>query len=125
MADAPADLHFEIDSWVVFQLGEQLVTDVVQALVELVKNCYDADATEVSVELHHLGTADDTTVIVQDNGCGMTLDDITAKWLSPAVDHKDPEAVRFDIGQVLARVDEQGDLFAPVLTMEQELPSVS
>lgn len=32
------DLHFEIDSWVVFQLGEQLVTDVVQAIVELVKN---------------------------------------------------------------------------------------
>ena len=27
------DLHFEIDSWVVFQLGEQLVTDVVQATV--------------------------------------------------------------------------------------------
>jgi bifunctional non-homologous end joining protein LigD len=37
----------------------------------------------------------------------------------------DPEALRFDINAVLARVDEHGDLFAPVLTMEQELPSVS
>ena len=37
--------HFEIHASVVFQLGESLITDSVQALVELVKNCYDADAT--------------------------------------------------------------------------------
>jgi len=36
--------HFDIHASVVFQLGESLITDSVQALVELVKNCYDADA---------------------------------------------------------------------------------
>ena len=30
--------------------------------------------------------------------------------------------LRFEAGDVLARVDEHGDLFAPVLTTEQHLP---
>lgn len=43
------DLHFNIHASVVFQLGESLITDVVQALVELVKNAYDADANSATV----------------------------------------------------------------------------
>ena len=34
----------------------------------------------------------------------------------------DPDAVRFEAGDVLERVEEHGDLFAPVLELEQELP---
>ena len=37
-------------------------------------------------------------------------------------DGGDPESVRFEASQVLERVAEHGDLFAPVLTLEQELP---
>ena len=33
-----------------------------------------------------------------------------------------PDSVRFEASQVLERVTEHGDLFAPVLTLEQELP---
>ncbi len=47
---------------------------------------------------------------------------ITWDELENALDGGDPEAVRFDIGVVLARVEKHGDLFAPVLEMEQELP---
>ena len=43
--------RFEINAAVVFRLGEELITDVVQALVELVKNSYDADATWVNVTI--------------------------------------------------------------------------
>ena len=39
-------------------------------------------------------------------------------------DDGDPESVRFEAADVLARVDEHGDLFAPVLELEQELPEV-
>lgn len=70
-------------------LGEHLISDQAVGLIELVKNCYDADATEVTVELLNLGTPDDTTVVVGDNGCGMSIVDVTEKWLSPAVDHKE------------------------------------
>ncbi|MBV9916350.1 MAG: DNA ligase D [Solirubrobacterales bacterium] len=36
----------------------------------------------------------------------------------------DPERLSFDTDDVLARVAEQGDLFAPLLTVKQELPAV-
>ena len=38
------DVRFDISSAVVRQLGEQLISDEVTALLELVKNAYDADA---------------------------------------------------------------------------------
>ncbi|HEY9140613.1 MAG TPA: ATP-binding protein, partial [Bryobacteraceae bacterium] len=66
-----------------------MISDQAVGLIELVKNAYDADATEVVVELFGLGSADTTTVVVRDNGTGMTIRDIEEKWLSPAVDHKE------------------------------------
>ena len=44
--------HFRIDSHVVVQLGAELISDSEQALLELVKNAYDADASKcvISVE---------------------------------------------------------------------------
>jgi bifunctional non-homologous end joining protein LigD len=48
-------------------------------------------------------------------------------WEELEAGHKggDPEALRFEMSDVIERVDKRGDLFAPVLEMEQELPSVS
>jgi bifunctional non-homologous end joining protein LigD len=37
-------------------------------------------------------------------------------------DDGDPESVRFEASAVLERIDSYGDLFAPVLELEQELP---
>src|SRR6266511_2815559 len=70
-------------------LGEHLISDQAVGLIELVKNAYDADATEVLVELTGLARPETTAVIVRDNGSGMTASDIEGKWLSPAVDHKE------------------------------------
>jgi bifunctional non-homologous end joining protein LigD len=50
----------------------------------------------------------------------LTWDEVEA-----ALDHKDPEKVRFEMSAVLDRVDRLGDLFAPILEMQQDLPSVS
>ena len=36
----------------------------------------------------------------------------------------DSEPIRFEASDVLARIDERGDLFAPVLELEQELPGL-
>lgn len=70
-------------------LGEHLISDQAVGLVELVKNAYDADATEVTVELLNLADPETALVVVEDNGVGMTLNDLVGKWLSPAVDHKE------------------------------------
>lgn len=70
-------------------LGEQLISDQAVGLVELVKNAYDADATSVNIMLSGLHDPRTTQITLQDNGCGMTRDDIEQKWLSPAVSHKE------------------------------------
>jgi C4-dicarboxylate-specific signal transduction histidine kinase len=70
-------------------LGEHLISDQAVGLMELVKNSYDADAAEAVVELQRLADPERASIVVTDNGLGMTLDDLMTKWLSPAVDHKD------------------------------------
>src|SRR2546427_12643298 len=70
-------------------LCEHLISDQAVGLIELVKNSYDADATEVVVSLSSLASADNTTVTVLDNGSGMSLEDIQKKWFRPAVDDKE------------------------------------
>jgi bifunctional non-homologous end joining protein LigD len=41
-----------------------------------------------------------------------------------ALDRGDPDVLRFDARAVLERVSDQGDLFAPVLSIAQELPAL-
>lgn len=45
------ELHFRIDAHAVIQLGEELITDAEQALLELVKNAYDADSSWCKIEI--------------------------------------------------------------------------
>lgn len=70
-------------------LGDQLITDKKVAVIELIKNCYDADANYVSVRID-LGTSKETASIeIEDDGCGMSLDTILNVWLRPATPHKE------------------------------------
>ena len=48
------EAFFEVDSRLLFQLGEQLVSSRSIALAELVKNSYDADATEAKIVLENV-----------------------------------------------------------------------
>ncbi len=71
---------FEVDSALLSEIGERLVTTPHVALAELVKNAYDADATEVHVAIK----ADERgkpTVEVRDNGLGMTRDAVHKYWM--------------------------------------------
>ena len=82
--------HFDIHASVVFQLGESLITDSVQALVELVKNSYDADASYCKLSVSTEEVADPNSpfrgaigsITIEDDGTGMTLDDIRRGWLT-------------------------------------------
>lgn len=68
-------------------LGDELIGSARLAVFELVKNAYDADATQVSVSLEDLGKSD-ARIIVQDNGLGMSAATIENVWLVPANDHR-------------------------------------
>ena len=62
------------------RLGEELITSLDQGIVELVKNAYDADALNCSVEL--VGTdKPGGSVIITDDGYGMAPDEIRDGWL--------------------------------------------
>lgn len=62
-------------------LGEQLITDEVAAVSEIVKNSYDADATKVDVILNNVSDKDVGYIIIKDNGHGMSLDTVISSWL--------------------------------------------
>jgi signal transduction histidine kinase len=68
-------------------IGDQLIGSPRLAVFELVKNAYDADATEVVITLNDIDKSD-RSVVVQDDGIGMTLETIRDIWLVPAHDHK-------------------------------------
>ena len=101
-------LTFDINAAVVFRLGEELITDVVQALVELVKNSYDADATwvKVTIDTHarnKWGESDTNTtgvILVEDDGHGMDRATIDRGWLTIA---NSPKREQKAAGQTTAR----------------------
>jgi signal transduction histidine kinase len=80
-------LTFTVDSALLAELGEKLVESAHVALVELVKNAYDADASEVIVRLkpQHRGGPE---VEVIDNGSGMTFQEVKKYWMRIATTHK-------------------------------------
>ena len=68
-------------------LGDELIGSPRLAVFELVKNAYDADATEVAVRID-LGPDAEPAITVTDDGDGMSLDLIRSVWLVPGDDHR-------------------------------------
>lgn len=75
-------IKFEFSPNLIVLLGEQLIHDKKIALSELVKNAYDADASEVKI------TVGEDEIIILDNGCGMDLHTIQNIWLKPGTSEK-------------------------------------
>ena len=51
MSKINKELTFQVHPSVIFKLGEDLITDDYQALSELAKNCYDADASRSQISI--------------------------------------------------------------------------
>ena len=71
--------QFTIDARTIIHLGRESIKDHTTALLELVKNCYDADANNVDVDVYCKNSLD--YIRVSDNGFGMTRDDLINGWL--------------------------------------------
>jgi Histidine kinase-, DNA gyrase B-, and HSP90-like ATPase len=78
---------FSVDGALLSELGEKLVETPHIALVELVKNAYDADATRVTVRINPDGEHGPEVHVV-DNGSGMTARDVERFWMRIATTHK-------------------------------------
>lgn len=92
----PTVFKFSVDSALLRELGEKLVSTVHVALAELVKNSYDADAAKVLVSI----TPEEDggpTIVIEDNGSGMTPDDVADFWMRIGTTNKEgaPVSKRF------------------------------
>src|SRR5262245_8975415 len=65
---------FSVDTHLFRELGELLVGRESTALIELIKNAYDADATEVIVHGKNLIDPKEGIITISDNGVGMNPD---------------------------------------------------
>ncbi|MGD0336336.1 MAG: ATP-binding protein [Candidatus Omnitrophota bacterium] len=65
-------------------LGDELISNEVVAIIELVKNSYDADAKQVTVRFVGPLEKGKGRIEVIDDGTGMTLDTIKSAWMEPA-----------------------------------------
>ena len=70
---------FTVDARTILHLGRDSIKDHATALLELIKNSYDADAICVDVEI--VCNAVIPYIRIVDNGCGMTETDIENHWL--------------------------------------------
>ena len=73
-------------------LGDQLIKNERIALIELIKNAYDADADRVEVRFEdfneNMTHGRRSRIVVRDDGVGMTLDTIRRQWMNPAAPQK-------------------------------------
>lgn len=85
-------LYFSTAAKITKLLGRESVANPIIALLELVKNSYDADATEVKIifENIRLGAG---KIKIMDNGTGMDFNDIQRKWMRAATDDKERNPV--------------------------------
>ena len=80
---------FTVDTHLFRELGELLVGRDSTALIELIKNAYDADATEVTVHGERLDHPSQGRILVTDNGIGMNAVDFENGFLRVASRLKD------------------------------------
>ena len=78
--------QFTVDARTIIHLGRESIKDHTTALLELVKNSYDADANVVEIEIYKKTTLD--IIRISDDGDGMTEEDIDEKWLRIGFSHK-------------------------------------
>ena len=117
--------RFTVDTHLFRELGELLVGRDSTALIELIKNAYDADATEVIVHGENLDDPERGRIVVLDNGTGMTRDHFTRGFLRIASRLKDQGPRRSTVfGRRYTGVKGVGRLAAHKLARRLEVTSV-
>ena len=72
-------------------LGNQLIADPNLAIIEFVKNAYDAGAANLYLDFI-IADADHTSLVISDDGTGMDEASFEENWMHPGFSVKSPEA---------------------------------
>ena len=85
-------LHFKTNTLLKNLVGKDLINDDNIAIVELVKNSYDAKSKEVLIKFEdsnlEIKEENSPRIVIADKGVGMTEGDIREKWLNIAYSEK-------------------------------------
>lgn len=71
------------------QLGEQLIKDENIAVLELIKNSYDADAQNVKIIMSNVENPNEGKIVIEDDGDGMSFETVKNCWMEPGTDNKE------------------------------------
>lgn len=92
MPPVPQTLQIRPYARLLAMLGEQLIKNERIALIEIIKNSYDADASWATIRFENVGPnysiTEESTIIIEDDGTGMTRDVLANHWLNPATPEK-------------------------------------
>lgn len=107
-------------------IGSDLIGDSYAALVELVKNSYDADASKVEINFNFSTVDQEDAIIItiSDDGHGMSYDTIINKWLVPATDDKLKRKASPNKNRVFQGRKGIGRFAASILGQEMTITSV-
>ena len=72
----------------ILTIGRDLIQDSYAAVVELVKNAYDADSRNVKIDFAANPDKSGYSLVVCDDGHGMSRDDVINKWMVPSTTDK-------------------------------------
>ena len=72
----------------ILTIGRDLIQDSYAAVVELVKNAYDADSPDVSIDFAATPECGGYKIVISDHGHGMSRDTVINKWMVPSTDDK-------------------------------------
>ncbi|WP_319562883.1 ATP-binding protein [Marispirochaeta sp.] len=72
----------------ILTIGRDLIQDCDAAVVELVKNAYDADSPDVNIEFRARPERSSYSIVITDHGHGMSRDTVINKWMVPSTRDK-------------------------------------
>ena len=94
------EIKFKPKARLIKSIGEDLISNKIIALIELVKNSYDANSGIVSIKFkgvvendlgkkkNHILLKENSVITIEDSGDGMDLDIIKSAWMEPATNYK-------------------------------------
>jgi hypothetical protein len=112
-------LYFESSSRLLTILGRESISNPNIALIEMIKNAYDADAEEVNVTFEDIKMLRGGKIIIEDDGHGMTEREIKDYWMKPATDNKAHEPTTRKYKR--KKIGEKGIARFALSTLSQEL----
>ncbi|MBB6128631.1 sensor histidine kinase [Mucilaginibacter lappiensis] len=102
--DREIEAKFKPRARLLIQLGDQLIKNESIALVELVKNSYDADANTVNIYMENVDQPENGVIIIEDDGYGMTVEIVENVWLEPGSDFKSNKIKNLEVSPKFKRL---------------------